>query len=46
MLLSRDRVNSNFVAIVPELLHVSVVGVLMRKKECGRHWATVRVGSV
>lgn len=36
----------NFVTIVPQLLHVSIVGVLVRQEECRRNGASVRVGSV
>lgn len=43
---SRYRMNGNFVAIVPQFLHLLIVSVLMRYIECCLHRTTVWIFSI
>lgn len=45
-LLVRDRVDGDLVAVVPQLLHVAVVGVLVRQEEGALDGTAVRVRAV
>lgn len=38
--------NGNFVTIIPQLLHMSIVGVFVRQEKSGQNVAAVWIGSI
>lgn len=43
---SRDRMDGDFMAIVPKFLDMSVICILMTQEECGRYRTPVGISSV